>query len=1176
MTDELPGLQSKVTIDPAGVGKSLDTAIEKIHKFSNDADRSFNAFTKRVNTAFSQITGGNATDRLKVLEQAIAKAGGAGNIAAPNLERLRKEITALAAAGGKVPSALAGLQQVEAQTSKLQAAGASLAQGGGISGALGSIGPAGIAAAAGIGVLVGAFAQLGKAITDAVGDLVEKTSKLSDLNAQTNINVESLQKLGFAGEQVGVSMEEIAKGAAIMARNLVDAPQKFASLGLSATELRKLKPEEQLAEIGTAIKGITDPTLQAHAAMQIFGKGGAALLPLLKTDIAAAGDEAERLGFVLSEDVVAAGDKLGDNIHALERTWEGLKDQLAAVIVQNPELLQGIQDTATLLGGAATAVVKYRDEIGNLIALIPQITAFTNAVKVLSIVTAAVSDTELPALKAGKLKVPDAGAQQEAAIARAAAKEAGESEAQMEKSLAKLEALQKKAAGAAKKAGADAAAAAKKAAEELERLVGPSIEKAQAHLEKLTVAIADTGGAFDRSKASYQAITQQLEALEKQGAKIPGVLKDIGVQAQFALLKQKDLGIIGQAVPGITPTTRKPAIIEGIDGNTVDLLGKARAEIEGAETATVDWGKTLNDVANLFTVLGISADSGLGKVLGGLAGIGSSFDKLKTGIGGLFSASGKGIKGLFTGDFLSGLTGAIGAVKQIASLFGKSEEQKVMEDVGRHMGVKISEGLAKQIAEDSKKLGDRVAGTLKNLGKIIDEAGGVKAFGTDKAIASTRDLFSALERGQLTAKDVGATFEDVFSKILPEATDKATGRVSADFKGLIALAKQFGIESKGISDFLAGQAQTAGSSLAEGIKGGVSTEGGAAGFGAAIAAQFDELVKRGATQAEALKQLAPSIAALREELEKTGFSGGAAFDAIAGRAAILEDKVTGPLISKVDAIGTSLVALDNQGLLTQGIFTGLTGEVGATFEELKKQGVEGPEAMALMQPSLQKIWELQQQYGFAVDESTQKMLDEAVAAGAVGEAHKSAQEQMLDATQRVAVAIETLVKAMGVDLPDAAKKGAQGINDEFSKIKVPNISIPVKVGGTGDLPTGSPGAPGDAGPGFAKGGAMDFGRVKFTSLHGREAVLPAKGGEIVDELAGSLTRSIVAAGGLAQAGGGGGIGDVIANVSVMVDPSRAPRSKEEFFAEIEEHLSAGVRTATGKHYKALQDKGKIR
>jgi hypothetical protein len=1170
MAEELPGLTSKVTIDPSGVDKGLDQAISKIHRFSGDADRSFNAFSKRVNAEFAKISGQTATEKLRVIEQAIAKAGGAANIAAPQLDRLRKQVSALVAEGGKLPSALAGLEQ---STSKLGGAGMSFLQGGGISGALSAIGPAGIAAAASLGAVAGAA----KLVTDQLGALIDKTGRLSDLSEQTNISAESLQKLAYAGELVGVSLEEIASSAAIMARNLVDSPEKFEAIGLSAQALRNMKPEEQFAEIAEAIKAIEDPTLQAHAAMEVFGKGGAALLPLLKTDIGAAAAEAEKLGFVLSGEVVKAGDQLGDELTKLSLSWEGLKDQLVAVIATNPDLIQGLKDAVTVVGSLAKTI---KDNKALFDVLFQQSTigmALSAAAKG----ARALAGTKTPTLAEEQAKVVSEAAEKERKQAEFAEKRAAAASA------AERKKAMEKAAAEAKKATEKAAAEARKAAAELERQVGPSAQKAQEEMDKLAKAVEETGGAFDRTQASYDTIINNLERLEKQGAKVAPILKEVQAAAIPKLPSQRDLGAIGGFVPGaVAPpaaTGDVTALLQeriraGLStvtflqrefGFTEDAARELEAQVlktmgaaaEGAEEttkATFDWGQALEDVSNLFNILGISADSTLGKIAGGVTGAVTAVDKIG-------DALGKGVKGFLSGGGITGIVAAVGVVKNLVSAFKKPEHEKVMEGVGRDYGVKISEGLGKQIAEDSKKLGDRTAATLKNLGAIIGEAGGVKAFGIEKSIAKTRDLFSQLEQGKLSAAEVGKTFDEVFGKILPEAVDKTTGLVSTQFKELIALSQRFGIESKGVTDFLTQQAQSAGSSLAEAIKGGITSEAGAAGFGAAIAAQFDELVRRTGSQRAALEQLQPAIDAMRTQLEETGLSGGAAFDAIAAKAALLSDEVAGPVVAKVDAITQSLVALDNQSLLTQDIFTGLTTEVGAAFQKLEEGGQSGPAALAVLQPSLQRIYELQRQYGYAVDESTQKLLDQAEQAGLVGEEHQDATTRMIEGIERVGDVLEAVAKKLGADLPEAARRGAKGIEDAFGGISIPSPGMDVSFRAP-SMPEITEHTVGS----FGRGGVRDFGQGTLAMLHGREAVVPAEGGAIVAELGQSIADAIPSA-----PGGSPSSVTLVNNTTIPVNPLGLRQGAETFFAEIEQRQAAAVRAGNSELVRALKDKGLV-
>lgn len=1186
MAEDLPILASKVVIDHTTAAKGLDAATEAIHKFTRGADRAFNEFQRNVRNAFGEISGAAATQRLAVLEKAVERMGGASKLTAPAIAKLGQELERLAASGSKVPAALqpvldtyqkmqaaaaataaaqqkaaaesaaamqraaAGAKAIQAQAGQLQQAGLSVLQGGGVSGALSAIGPAGVAAAAGITALTGAFLGMGRAALGAVQGLIETTGRLTDLAAESSIGVESLQRLSFAAEQSGVSAEELSKAAFNLQKSLAEAPEKFEALGLSARALREMSPEEQFVEIAKALKSVGDESEQAAVGAEIFGNGFRSILPLLRSDIAGLTAEAERLGIVFSKETVEAGDKLGDELNSLSRAWGGLEGQLAGIVARNPDVVDGIADVATAIGSMAKTI---RDNQQTFDGLAKFLSGLSGLAGVRAVAGAAANFSGKVGAALGGAKRSRIDLAESKVEIRQPARTTSD---EAEKALRDVEATREKIAADRKRAAEKMAADAKRAAEDLDRLVGPSMAKIEEHAKKLAAAIEQTGGAFNRSRPSYEAITRQLQEMEKAGVRVPEVLREAAVAASLALAKQKDLGALGAFVPGITTPKPKVNVVEGITGNTVDLLAQARAEIKGADDATIDWSETLADVSHLFDILGISAESAMGKVLGSLTAGLSSFDKIE-------GALGKGIKGFLTGGGLTGIVGAIGVVKQIGSLFTKPEHEKVMEDVGRDFGVKISEGLAKQIAEDSKALGDRSAASLKNLGGLIDEAGGVKGFGLDKAIAGTRDLFSALQRGQLSARDVGETFEQVFGKILPEAIDKTTGRASGEFKELIALSKQFGIESAGVTGFLDEQAAAVGENLAAAIKAGVQTEGGAAGLGASIAAQVDELVARGATRSAAIQAVLPAIQALREELDRTGFAGGAAFDLIAAQAGILTNEVTGPLVAKVDALASSLVALDNQGLLTADIFAGLTAEAGATAAQLKEQGVEGPAALAAMQPALQKIFELQQQYGFAVDDTTQKLLDEAQAAGLVGDAHKSAQDRMVDATERVATAVEGLAKFFGVDLPAAAESGARRVQDALAGIQPPDLAVPVSFGAQ-NLPDLNARM-----TGFRRGGAYDFGAGSLEVLHGREAVVPADepSAPIVQDLA----RSI--AGQMGGAAGGGSSTNVSFNVTAAVDPNVVPRNFDALVAAVAAGVAQEIDRGASPILRSLKERG---
>ena len=168
------------------------------------------------------------------------------------------------------------------------------------------------------------------------GDAVAKMSK------RTGIAVEELQGLGHAAELSGANIESLEKGVRKMQQNLVDAGRGMGDakdaleeLGLSADALLNLSPEEQFKAIADRIAEVEDPTRKAALAMDIFGRAGSQLIPLLNegsSGIRAMQEEARRLGIVLSAEAAAQSELLNDNITRLKKTLAGVTNQIGAAL----------------------------------------------------------------------------------------------------------------------------------------------------------------------------------------------------------------------------------------------------------------------------------------------------------------------------------------------------------------------------------------------------------------------------------------------------------------------------------------------------------------------------------------------------------------------------------------------------------------------------------------------------------------------------------------------------------------------------------------------------------------------------------------------------------------------------------------------------------------------------
>lgn len=105
---------------------------------------------------------------------------------------------------------------------------------------------------------------------------------LDDLSVNTGIAVGEVMKLRKQFELGGLSADSMGGSIARMQRAISTAAgggkDPFAAMGLSAERLKNMAPDEAFRLVGDALLGIEGSTARAAAAMEIFGRSGAAML----------------------------------------------------------------------------------------------------------------------------------------------------------------------------------------------------------------------------------------------------------------------------------------------------------------------------------------------------------------------------------------------------------------------------------------------------------------------------------------------------------------------------------------------------------------------------------------------------------------------------------------------------------------------------------------------------------------------------------------------------------------------------------------------------------------------------------------------------------------------------------------------------------------------------------
>ena len=186
-------------------------------------------------------------------------------------------------------------------------------------------------------------------------------SALFDMSKRTGVATESLSVLQFAAEQTGTDMGGVETALKKMQKSIFaagtgskEAAKALAMVGLSAADLEGLSADQQMGKIADGLMAIQDPGTRAAVAMQIFGKSGTDILPMLEggsAGMAAFAAEAKRLGLVMDTETAAKADALGDAIDAVKSSMKMAFIQVGSAVAPIlTQLAQGLAIVAANVG----------------------------------------------------------------------------------------------------------------------------------------------------------------------------------------------------------------------------------------------------------------------------------------------------------------------------------------------------------------------------------------------------------------------------------------------------------------------------------------------------------------------------------------------------------------------------------------------------------------------------------------------------------------------------------------------------------------------------------------------------------------------------------------------------------------------------------------------------------
>lgn len=226
------------------------------------------------------------------------------------------------------------------------------------------LGGAAIAAATGLAVMA-------KRSVDLADDMSKAAQKIG-------VTTESLSQLRYAADLAGVAGAALDKSLLKLNRSMSEATitstskaaMAFKALGVNVEEadgsLRS--SDDVLSDISDRMAGMRDGATKTALAMDIFGKSGADLIPLMNGGakaIAEARAEADALGQTIDGKAAKAAEQFNDNLSRLSKVMSGAVLQATQSIIplmanMSDELVEAAKDTDAMKRSSDTLVTGLR------------------------------------------------------------------------------------------------------------------------------------------------------------------------------------------------------------------------------------------------------------------------------------------------------------------------------------------------------------------------------------------------------------------------------------------------------------------------------------------------------------------------------------------------------------------------------------------------------------------------------------------------------------------------------------------------------------------------------------------------------------------------------------------------------------------------------------------------
>lgn len=282
--------------------------------------------------------------------------------------------------------------------------------------AMGSLDAQSLALAGGFAAIAAAIVKAEKAMISMTKESASFADNIITLSMQTGQSTQQLQEFAYASELIDVSVDTLQGSLTKLTNNMQDtmngtgnAKASFEALGVSVTNAdgSMRSANDVFYETIDALGQVKNETERNAMSMDIFGRSAQDLNPLIiqgSKTLKAYADEAHNMGYVLDDEALSALGAVDDAYQRLQKTQEGVKNQLAVEFAPYLEefygdVTQGVKDLGKAIknSGIVEAFGMLLETAGDIIAPMDTLTndrvpALTKALRPLAELMAGIAD----------------------------------------------------------------------------------------------------------------------------------------------------------------------------------------------------------------------------------------------------------------------------------------------------------------------------------------------------------------------------------------------------------------------------------------------------------------------------------------------------------------------------------------------------------------------------------------------------------------------------------------------------------------------------------------------------------------------------------------------------------------------------------------------------------------